>query len=60
MHIELGDNERYIAIKIGTFTFQMDLRAPLRLKVVMFILGITKNIIFVVVLEECGYDVIFS
>ena len=49
-----------MTMEIGTVTFQRELGSPLRLKDVMFILGLTKNLIFVAVLENRGYDVIFS
>ena len=60
MHIKLGDEKRYNVTDIGIVTFHRDLGSPLKLKDVMFVLGLKKNIIFVVVLEHCGYDVIFS
>lgn len=59
MHIEIGDDERYGVTEIGTVTFQRESDSPLRLKDVMFFLGLKKNLIFVV-LEDHGYDVIFS
>jgi len=59
IHIKLGDNERYNATEIGTITFQRESRSPLKLKDVMFILALKKNLISVVVLEDRGYDVIF-
>lgn len=60
MHIEMGDDGRYNTTKIGTVTFQRETFYPLRLKDVMFVLGIKKNLVSIVVLEECGYDMIFG
>lgn len=40
MHIEMGDDGRYGAIGIGIVTFQWELGSPLRLKDVMFVLGV--------------------
>ena len=60
MHIEMGDDGRYNATRIGIDTFDRDKSSPLRLKYVMFVPGIKKNLIFVVVLEDRGYDVIFN
>lgn len=60
MHIELGDDKRYIVIKIGTVTFQRQPRSSLYLKDVMFVSSLKNNLIYVLVLEDCGYDVIFS
>jgi len=45
---------------IGTVTFQRESSSPLRLKDVMFVLSLKKNIVSVVVLEDHGYDVIFN
>ena len=50
MHIEMGDDGRCSAIGIGTVTFQRDSGSPLRLKDVMSVPGLKKNIIFVAVL----------
>eukprot|EP00253_Pinus_taeda_P011123 PITA_11123 len=54
MDIELRDNERYIATRIGTITFNRESRSPLHLKYVMFVPGLKKNFIIVVVLEDHG------
>ena len=45
---------------IDTITFWKESSSPLRLKDVMFVSGLKKNLIFVVVLEDYGYDVIFN
>ena len=60
MHIELGDDERYSATGVGVVTFQKESGSPLRLKDVMFISGLKKNIIHVAVLEDRVYDMIFT
>jgi len=60
MHIELEDEGRYGATRFGTVTFQRDSGSPLTLKDVMFVLGLKKNLVFVTVLEGCGYDVIYN
>jgi hypothetical protein len=60
MHIEIGDDGRYNMTRIGTVTFQRESGSPLRLKDVMFVPGLKKNLISVAVLEDHGYDVIFS
>ena len=58
MHIELGDDERYNATIIGIVTFEREKASPLHLKDVMFILVLKKNLIFVEILEDRGYDVV--
>lgn len=52
MHIKMWNDGRYSMTKIGIVTFHRKLGSPLRLKNVMFIPGLKKNIIFVVFLEE--------
>lgn len=60
MHIEMGDDGRYNAIEIGTINFESEKTSPLHLKDGVFVPGLKKNPIFVEVLEDNGYDVIFS
>jgi len=60
MHIEIRDDERYIASRIGTITFQGDSKSHLHLKDVMFVQCLKYNIISVEIFEDHGYDVIFS
>ena len=55
----MGDNGRYNTTEIGTVTFQRESGSPLRLKDVMFVQGLRKNLISIVVLKDCGYNVIF-
>jgi len=56
----MGDDGRYSATGIGTVTFDRVKASPLRLKDVIFVPGLKKNLIYVEVLEDRGYDVIFS
>jgi hypothetical protein len=60
MHIEMGDDGRYNANGIGTITFQMRSGKPFQLKNVMHVPGLKKNLVSVAMLEDKGYDVIFS
>jgi hypothetical protein len=60
MHIEMGDDGRYSVTDIGTVTFQRESGSPLTLKDVMYVLGLKKNLVSVAMLEDHGYDVIFS
>jgi hypothetical protein len=60
MHIEMGDNGRYSETGIGTITFQRELGKPFQLKNVMHVPGLKKNLVSVAMLEDRGYDVIFS
>jgi hypothetical protein len=60
MHIEMGDDGRYNATGIGTITFQRELGKPFQLKNVIHVLGLKKNLVLVTMLEDRGYDVVFS
>ena len=60
MHIEMGDNGSYNTTGIGTITFQRESGNPLTLKYVMYVLGLKENLVFVAMLEDRVYDVIFS
>jgi hypothetical protein len=60
MHIEIGDDGRYSATSIGTITFQRELGKPFQLKYVMHVPGLKKNLVSVAMLEDRGYDVVFS
>ena len=62
---DLEGNLNYITLKdgmatdIGTITSQWEVESPLRLKGVMYVLGLEKNLLFIIVFEYYGYDVIF-
>ena len=60
MHIEMGENGWYNATRIGTITFQRELGKPFQLKDVMHVPGLKKNLVSVAMLEDRGYDVVFS
>jgi len=58
--IEYRDDEGYRATGIGTVTFQREFGSPLRITDVMYVPGLKKNLVSVMVLEDRGYDVVFS
>ena len=60
MHIEMGDDGRYSATGIGTITFERDSSKPFLFKDFMNVPGLKKNLVSVAMLEDIGYDVIFS
>ena len=60
MHIEMGDDKKYIVLGVGTISFQKEHGAPLTLKNVKYVPGLKKNLVLVTMLEEKGYDVFFS
>eukprot|EP00253_Pinus_taeda_P025393 PITA_25393 len=60
VHIKMGDDGRYSATGIGTISFEMESGKPFVLKEVMHLPGLKKNLILVAMLEDKGYDVVFS
>ena len=60
MHIEMGDDGRYNATGIGTIKFSRHSGKPFQLKDVMHVLGLRKNLVSVTMLEDRGYDFVFS
>ena len=60
MHIEMGDDGQYSATGIGTITFERESGNPFLLNNVMHVLGLKKNSVLVTMLEDKGYDVVFS
>jgi hypothetical protein len=60
MHIEMGDDGQYSANGIGTITFQRESGKPFQLKNVMHVPDLKKNLVSVTMLEDKGYDVVFS
>ena len=60
VHIEMGDDGRYSATGIGTISFERESGKPFILKDFMHVLGLKKNLISVAMLEDKGYDVVFS
>ena len=60
VHIDMGDDGRYSATGIGTISFERESGKPFILKDVMHVPGLKKNMISVAMLEDKGYDVVFS
>ena len=60
MHIEMGDDGRYITTVIGIDTFQRQSSKPFILKDFMHVSRLKKNLFSVPMLEDFGYDVVSS
>ena len=60
MHIKMGDDGRYISTRIGTVTFQRQSGNLFLLKYVIHVPGLKKKLVSVAMLEDRGYDVVFS
>jgi hypothetical protein len=59
IHIELGDNACYKVQGIGTVSFQRESGKPLHFVDVLYVPGLTKNLISVSTLEDKGFEVTF-
>jgi len=60
VHIEIGDDGRYSVTDIGTISFEKESGKPFVLKEGMHVPRLKKNLISVAMLEDKGYDVVFS
>eukprot|EP00253_Pinus_taeda_P014171 PITA_14171 len=60
MRIEMGDDGKYCVSGEGTIVFQREHGAPLTLTNVKFVPGLKKNLVSIAMLEDKGYDVVFS
>jgi len=60
MCIEMGDNERYNVSGVGTVALQREHGAPITLTDVKYVPRLKKNLVSVAMLEDKGYDVVFS
>ena len=58
--IDLGDDGRYSIKGISTVTFKRGSGSHLHLNNLMYVSSLNKNIDYVAVLEDKGYDVVFS
>jgi len=58
--IELGDNGRYSTKWIGMVIFNRESFFHPHLKDVMYVPGLKKNLVYVAILEDHGYDVFLS
>lgn len=59
LEIELGDDAKYKAVGHGTVAFQRESGKQLLVKDVLYVPGLTNNLLSISVLEEKGYVVTF-
>jgi len=60
MCINMGDDRKYCVSREGTISFYKERGAPLTLTDVKYVVGLKKNLVSVTMLEDKGYDVVFS
>ena len=58
MRREMGDNGKYRVLGEGTIMFQREHGAPLTMTSVKYVPCLKKNLLFVAMLEDKGYDVV--
>ncbi len=56
----MGDDGRYRVLGEGTIVFHREHGSPLTLYNVKYVLGLKNNIMSIAMLEDKGYDVVFS
>eukprot|EP00253_Pinus_taeda_P036303 PITA_36303 len=60
MHIEMGDDGKYHVLGEGIVVFYREHGSPLTLIDAKYVPGVKKNLLSVMMLEDNGYDVVFS
>jgi hypothetical protein len=59
LQVELGDNAKYAVKGVGTTSFQLESRKPLRMSDVLYVPGLKKNLLSISAMEDRGYAVAF-
>eukprot|EP00253_Pinus_taeda_P008813 PITA_08813 len=60
MRIDMGDDERYSVLGVGMVAFQREHGALITLTNVKYVPRLKKNLVSIAMLEDKGYDVVFS
>ena len=56
----MGNDENYSVSRVGTVIFQREHEAHLTLTDVKYVPGLKRNLVSIAMLEDRGYDVVFS
>jgi hypothetical protein len=59
LQVELGDNAKYAVKGVGTTSFQLKSRKPLKMSEVLYVPGLKKNLLSFSTMEDRGYAVAF-
>jgi hypothetical protein len=59
LEIELGDDSTVKVVDRGTMTFQRESQPPMRVKKVLYVPGLAKNLISISAIEDSGYEIVF-
>jgi hypothetical protein len=57
--VKLGDDYKYMIKGVGESSYKLDLGKLMKMKEVIYVLGLKKNILSISVLDEKGYIVAF-
>eukprot|EP00253_Pinus_taeda_P026191 PITA_26191 len=60
IRFEMGNDRKHCVSGRGTIMFQGEHGSPLTLSNVMYVLGLKKNLVSIAMLEDKGYDAVFS
>jgi hypothetical protein len=60
VHVELGNDAKYAVKGVGTILFQLESSSSLEVKDVLYVLGLKKNLLAVLVMEDNGFVVEFQ
>ena len=60
MHIEMSDDGKYRVLGEGTVVFQREHGALITLTDAKYVPGLKRNLVSIMMIENKGYDVIFS
>jgi hypothetical protein len=57
--VTLGDDYQYPIKGVGESTYKLDSRTPMKMKDVLYVPGLTKNLLFISALDKKGFRVAF-
>jgi hypothetical protein len=57
--VKLGDDYQYLIKGLGEASYKLDSRKPMKMKEVIYVLGLKKNLLSISTLDEKGYIVAF-
>jgi hypothetical protein len=57
--VEPGDNAKYAVKGVGTTSFQLKSKNPLKMSEVLYVAGLKKNLLSISAMEHIGYAMTF-
>jgi hypothetical protein len=57
--VTIGDDHQYPIKGVGESNYKLDSRTPMKMKDVLYVPGLTKNLLFVLALDKKGFKVAF-